>query len=160
MYKTGRRHFEKTFKAMHPLEVYNLNQAASGLTIPGIRHAYSAPLYIRRGHGVDNFFRILFRWVRPLLCSGAKAIGRETLRTGGKILINIAKRDDVSAWDTVSKHLTVSAKIVISKLRVRGSKRARGEAVASKKNNKKRHLFLISLQSLFSKRSCLPPPLK
>jgi len=41
-----------------------------------------------------------------------KGVCRETLRTGGKILIYIAEyksSDDVSAGDIVSKHVTVSA---------------------------------------------------
>ena len=71
---------------MHPLEVNYLNQAGSGLNTEGIGPVYSAPLYLQRGHGIDNFFGSLFRWVRPLLWSGTKTVGRETLRTGGKIL--------------------------------------------------------------------------
>jgi len=59
-------------------------------------------------------------------------LGRETLRTGGKILIDIAARDDVSAGDIVSKHVTEYAQNLINKLRGRGRKRAR-EALGGKK---------------------------
>jgi len=121
---------------MHPLEVYYLNQAGRGLTTPGIGPVYSDPLYLQRGYGIGNFFGSLFRWVRPLLWSGAKAVGRQTLRTGGKILTDIAARDDVSDGDIVSKHVTDSAQNLISKLRGRGRKRAYGEAVGGKKPKK------------------------
>jgi len=94
---------------MHPLEVYYLNQAGRGFTFPGIGTVYSAPLYLQRGHRIDNLFGSISRWVRPLLLSGSKAVGHETLRTGGKIPTDIATRksiDDLSAGDIVSKHVT------------------------------------------------------
>jgi len=47
---------------MHPLEAYYLNQAGRGLP-PDIGTFYSAPLFLQRGHGIGNFFGILFRWV-------------------------------------------------------------------------------------------------
>ena len=54
---------------------------------------YSAPLYLQQGHGIGNFVGILYRFVRPLLCT----VGR----TGGKIITDIAKNKspDVSAED-------------------------------------------------------------
>ena len=127
---------------MHPLEVYYLGQAGGVLTTPGIGPVYSAPLYLQRGHGIGNFFGNLFRWVRPLLWCGAKAVGRETLRTGGKILTDIAERSPTdtttTAGDIVSKHVTESAQKLISKLRGRGRNRAHGEAVAGGKKKRRR----------------------
>ena len=99
---------------MHPLEMYYLNQAGRGLTV------YSATLYLQRSHGIGNFFCSLYRWVRRLLLSRAKAVGRETLRTDGKILTEIAARkstDYVNAEDIMSKHVTESVQNLISKLR-------------------------------------------
>ena len=59
------------------------------------------------------------------------------LRTGGKILTDIATRKstaDVIAGDIVSKHVTESAQNLISKLRGRARKRARGaEGIMKKK---------------------------
>jgi len=59
-------------------------------------------------------------------------VGRETLLTGGKILTVIAARkstdDGTCAGDIVSKHVTESAKNLISKLQGRGRKRAHGQA--------------------------------
>jgi len=113
---------------MHPLEVYYLSQAGRGLTTPGIGPVYSATLYLQQGHGIGNFFGNIFRWVRPLLWSGPKAVGRETLRTGGKTLTDIAERnhtDTMTAGDIVSKHATESAQNLNSKLHGRGRNRAR-----------------------------------
>ena len=58
--------------------------------------------------------------VRPMLWSGAKTVGRETLRTGGKILSDIAdKSNGTPDGDIVSKH----ARDLIAKLKGRGRKR-------------------------------------
>jgi len=60
----------------------------------------------------------LIRWVRLLLWSEAKAVGCRTLRTGGKFLTDIAERksrNDTSAGDIVSKHMTETAQNLISK---------------------------------------------
>ena len=135
--KRGVAMLNRTFTAMHPLEVYYLHEAGRGITTPGIGPVYSAPLYLQRGHGIGNFFSCLFRWVRPLLWSGTKALRRETLRTGGKILTDIAARKStvvVSAGKIASKHVTDSAQNLFSKLRDRGRKRAR-EAVAGTKRD-------------------------
>jgi len=96
---------------MRPLEVYFLNIRGRGINTPGIGTVYSAPLYFQRGHGKGNFFGRLFRWVRPILWRGGKAVGHETLRTGGKILTDIAERsltDSTSSGDIVSKLATKS----------------------------------------------------
>ena len=77
---------------MHELEVYYLNQAGHGLTTQEIGPVYSARFYLQPGRGIGNFFGSLFRWVRPFLWRGAKAVGLETLRTGSKILTDIAER--------------------------------------------------------------------
>ena len=68
-------------------------------------------------------------------------MGRETLRTGGKILTDIAKCDDVSAGDKVSKHVTVTTQKMIIKLRGRGRKRGHGGAVAGGKEKWRRKEF-------------------
>jgi hypothetical protein len=79
---------------MHPLEVYYVNDSGRGLTHPGgIGPVYSAPRYLQHGHGMCNFFGRLFLWVGPLQWLGIKAVGRETLRTGGKILTDIVENN-------------------------------------------------------------------
>jgi hypothetical protein len=96
----------------HRLEAYYLHQAGRGRA-PGIGPVYAAPFYLQRWLGIGNLFGSLNRWVRPLLWSGAKAVGRETLRTGIKILADMAENTspDVIAKDIVSKHVSESHKI-------------------------------------------------
>ena len=68
-------------------------------------------------------------------------MGREKLRTGGKILTDIAERsptDTTTAGFIVSKHVTESAQRFINNLRSRGRKRARSETVAGGKKNRSR----------------------
>ena len=69
------------------LERYYVSQAQYGGNI--------GPFYSgrrsQRGHGlVSNFFSGLFRSMRPLLIRGAKAVGKEALRTGVNIVGDIA----------------------------------------------------------------------
>jgi hypothetical protein len=80
-----------TFIALHPLEFYYINQADRGITHSGDRPVYSAPLHQQRRQDIGNYFVRLIRWVGPLLWRGDKAVGRETLRTGGKILTEIVQ---------------------------------------------------------------------
>ena len=77
-----------------------------------IGSVYAAPLNLQRVHSIGNFFGSLFRCVRLLVWRGAKGVGRETLRIGGKILTDIAenKSPEVSPKDIVSKHMTFGAK--------------------------------------------------
>lgn len=46
---------------------------------------YATAPFVQRGHGIGSFLAGLFRFIRPIFVSGSKAVGRETLRTGGKI---------------------------------------------------------------------------
>src|SRR5215469_948526 len=96
---------------MDPLVTYYLHQAGQGSNRSGgystIGPIYSTQPYLQRGHGIGSFLAGLFRFVRPILWSGAKAVGRETLRTSSKILQDIADNNspDVKPRDIVSKHL-------------------------------------------------------
>jgi len=113
---------------MHPLEIYYLNQAGRGLTpSDGIGPVYAAPLYLKRGNGMGNFFGSLFRWFRNILWHGAKAVCREPLRAGGKILTDIAENNspELSPKDIVPKHVTESVQNLIGSLRGCGRKLAR-----------------------------------
>jgi hypothetical protein len=47
---------------------------------------------MQRGNGIGSFLRGLFRFVKPLLYSGAKAIGKEALKTGSYILTDILEK--------------------------------------------------------------------
>ena len=65
---------------------------------------------------------------RPILWRGTKAVGRETLRTGGNILTDIVENrsPELSPKDIVSKHVTESVQNLIGNLRGGGRKRAGG----------------------------------
>ena len=82
-----------------------------------------------------NFFGSLFRWVRPILWRGAKTVGRETLRTGGKIVTDFAenKSPKLSSKDIVSKHVTESVQNLTGNRRGGGRKRARGVSSKAKR---------------------------
>jgi len=107
---------------MDPLVRYYLHQAGRGYSggKGGIGPIYSVPTTYQRGYGLGNFFAGLWRMVKPILWSGAKTVGRETLRTGGKILSDMADNSDgTPAGDIVAKH----ARELIGKLKGGGRKR-------------------------------------
>ena len=126
---------------MFPLKLYYRKQAgAGGGSDHGIGRIYSTPPFLQRGHGIGDFFGSLFRWVMPIILSGVKALGRETLRTGGDILSDIAEAKpttSLQAKDIVSKHLYESRQNLINKLSGRGRKRKGPSAKNKRKPNKK-----------------------
>jgi hypothetical protein len=97
----------------------------------GIGPVYSIPPFIQRGHGIGSVLRGLFRTVRSIFWSGAKflgretfkALGRETLRTGCKIMTDIADNPQTSVHDVVSKHLSETTQNVLQKLRGGGGRK-------------------------------------
>jgi hypothetical protein len=64
---------------------YYVKQSGGG----NIGPVYRASFRVQRGNGIESFFRGLFRFVKPLLYSGAKAFGKEALKTGSNILTDI-----------------------------------------------------------------------
>ena len=54
---------------------------------------YRASFRLQRGSGIGSFFRGLFRFVKPLLYSGAEAVGKEALKTGSDIITDILNKD-------------------------------------------------------------------
>ena len=107
---------------MDPLVRYYLHQAGLGYSgcKGGIGPIYSVPTIYQRGYGIGSFLAGLWMMVKPILWSGAKTVGRETLRTGGKILSDMADNSDgMPAGDIVAKH----ARELIGKLKGGGRKR-------------------------------------
>jgi len=102
-----------------------------GLGHHDIGPIYSVQLFIQRGHGLGSVLTGLYRTLRPIVWSGAKsmgketlrALGREALRTGGKILADIAENPQARTQDMVSKHVTDSTQNIIKKLRGGGVRR-------------------------------------
>jgi hypothetical protein len=77
-----------------------LYQAGRGLTNgqdSGIGPIYAVPIFIKRGTGIGDNLVCLWRFVRPLQWTGAKNLGKKTLRTGGQILSDLANKPDISA---------------------------------------------------------------
>ena len=73
------------------------------------------------------------------------AVGCETLRTGGKILTDIAenKSPKLSPKDIVSKHVKESVQNLIGNFRGGGRKRARGVSSVMKKRKKAKRARVI-----------------
>jgi len=119
---------------MDTLVRYYLRQAGRGHT-HGIGPIYEAPPVLQRGYGNGSFLTGLWRTVRPILWNGAKTLGRETLRTGGDILSDMARSTGgESPRDIVSRRVNKTAQNLIGKLRGRGRQR-KAKAVKRKRNN-------------------------
>jgi len=74
---------------MDTLVRYYLHQAGHGRVAGkhnGIGPIYAAPPFLQRGYEDGSFLAGLWRMVRPVLWSGAKTMGRESLRAGSDIL--------------------------------------------------------------------------
>ena len=69
---------------------YYANQSGGGEIGP----VYRASLRVQKGNGIGSFFYGLFRFVKPLLYSGAKAVGKETLKTGSNITVILNKEPE------------------------------------------------------------------
>jgi hypothetical protein len=66
--------------------------------------------------------------VKPILWSGAKTVGRATLRTGGKILSDMADNSNgTPAGDIVAKH----ARELIGKLKGGGGRKRKAKTTAA-----------------------------
>jgi hypothetical protein len=85
---------------------YYVGQSGGGSIGP----LYNASFRVQRGNGLGSFFRGLFRFVKPLLYSGAKAVGREVLSTGSNILTDILNKDPEQPVGTIFKKLFGEAK--------------------------------------------------
>jgi len=70
---------------MHRYTRYYVNQSCGGQIGP----LYGATFRMQRRNGKGSFFRGLFRFVKPLLYSGIKAVGKDTLRTVSIITTDI-----------------------------------------------------------------------
>jgi len=109
---------------MNPIERYYLPQAGRGYGDTDIGPVHSVPHFDQRGHGIGSVQTGFWRWIKPILWSGAKTLGRESVRTGGRILADLAQNNnsDVTPRDIVAKHLSESVGKVLS---WRGRKRKR-----------------------------------
>ena len=71
---------------------------------------YRASFRLQRGNGIGNFFRGLFRFVTPLLYSGAKAVGKEALKTGSHIISDSLNKEPEQPVGYIFKNRVGEAK--------------------------------------------------
>ena len=140
-----------TFTSMTPLGQYYIRQAVGGggRGHSGIGPIYSVSPFVQRGHGIGSFLRGLWRTVRPVLWSSAKAVGREALRTGAKVMTDIAANPGQTG-DILSKHVTETTQNIKT---LRGGGR-KGKRTSSHKHKAKK-AKMAKLNPLLNAR---PPP--
>jgi hypothetical protein len=111
---------------MNPLRRYYIHQAGGGGSgNGGVGPVYAVPPFVQRGHGMCSFFGGLFRTLRPYVFSATKALGREALRKGGRILTDIAENPQTGVEEIISKHVQNTIQTLGSKMTGRGRKRKR-----------------------------------
>jgi len=72
---------------------------------------YKASFRIQRGNGIGSFFRVLFRFVEHLLYSGAKAVGKEALKTDSNIITDILNKEPEQPVGDIFKTRFSEAKV-------------------------------------------------
>ena len=130
---------------MYPLTRYYIHQAGGGGSScsgdGGVGPIYSVPPFVQRGHGLGSFLGGLFRSLRPFVFSAGKAIGREALRTGSRILTDMADNpQQLAVKEIISKNLQDTVQNLGSRMTGRGRKRKRRSTsrAKSKKTPKRR----------------------
>ena len=71
---------------------------------------YRASFRVQKGNVIGSFFTGLFRFVKPLLYSVAKAVGKEALKTGSNIITDILNKDPEQPACNIFKNLFMEAK--------------------------------------------------
>jgi hypothetical protein len=87
--------------------LYYVNQSGGN---GGVGPVYRASFRVQRGNGIGSFFRGLFRFVKPLLYSGAKAVGKEALKTGSNIITDMLNKDPEQPVRNIFKNRFIEAK--------------------------------------------------
>ena len=112
---------------MNPLTRYYIHQAGGGDSGGGVGPIYSVPPFVQRGHGLGSLLGGLFPSIRPLFFCGlrtaGKALGRDALRTGGKIVTDIAENPQTGIKEINSKQVQSTVQNLSTKMSGRGRKR-------------------------------------
>jgi hypothetical protein len=82
----------------------------SGVGGSGIGPVYRASFRVQSDNGLGSFFRGLFRFVKHLLYSGAKAVGKEALKTGSNIITDILNKEPEQPVGNIFKNHIEEAK--------------------------------------------------
>ena len=80
---------------MDPYTRCYANQSGGGEICP----VYRASFRVQWGNGIGSFFRVLFRFVKLLLYSGAKTVGKEALKTGSNITDTLSREPEQPVGD-------------------------------------------------------------
>jgi hypothetical protein len=124
---------------MDPLTAYYVRQGGGGRLDDIIGPVYVGSHLVQRGSGIGSFLGSLFRIVRPVLASGAGAVGRETLRAGANIISDIAnKSSDTKVKDIISNRVKESTQSLVDKLQGRGKKRSKPSSFSPAKKTKRK----------------------
>jgi len=86
---------------------YYVNQSGGGGEVGPV---YRARFRVQTGNGIGSFFRGPFRFVKPLLYSGAKAVGKEALKTGSNIIPDMLNKEPKQPLSDNFKHRFIEAK--------------------------------------------------
>jgi len=120
-------------------EDYYVNQSGSDLNFyQGVTH--------QKGYGIGGLFRSLFRVAMPLFKSGAKAIGKQVLRSGADLVNDLAHGVDVKT--AAKQRLKEAGRNLTDK----ATTKVKTMIGSGKKNNKKRKLSKRSLISRSAKK--------
>jgi len=85
---------------------YYVDQSGGGEIGPANRASFR----IQRGNGIGSFFEGLFRFVNPLLYSGAKAVGKKALNTSSNIITDILNKESEQPVGAIFKNRFSEAK--------------------------------------------------
>jgi hypothetical protein len=91
---------------------YLVNQSGAGGEVGPV---YRASFRVQRGNGIGSFFRGLFSFVKPLLYSGAKTVGKENLKTSSNIITDMLNKDPQKPVGNTFKIDLLRQKITSSK---------------------------------------------
>ena len=87
--------------------LYYINQSGGGGEVGPV---YRASFRVQRGNGIGSFFRRLFRFVKPLLYSGPKAVGKKALKTGSNIITDVVNKEPEQPVRDIFKNPFIEAK--------------------------------------------------
>ena len=79
---------------------YYANQSGCGEIVPVCR----ATFRVQSGNCIGSFFRSLFHFLKSLLYSGAKAVGKEALKTGSNITAYILNKEPEQPMGSIFKN--------------------------------------------------------
>lgn len=92
---------------------------------------YHASYRVQKGEGIGSFLGGMFRLIRPLFVRGAKAVGREALKTGAHILTDISTKQPSEKLESIIHNRiseAVDRNMTGSGALKRGLKRKRGQS--------------------------------